>query len=1339
MRSYIRIIIPLIVIIFLFVSAADATRPQDYKLKEGDLISAIFSDDPDVYIINEHGYKRLFLNPEIFSFYGHLGGFLNVKLVTPEVRDAFETSSLFRNCEEDDVKVYGIAVSDEDAGVLHWVDTSGEQAVTDDPDFFKKVFCINEKEFDWYPKGQLLESVNEVPKYTRVEKITICHYPPGDPGNPHTLIISKSALEAHLAHGDTIGPCEEPEPSPTPTPTPPITSCEVNIDCGAESCSQSGNACQEIKNTCQEGNCFSATTEYVGYICTNSRCVNRCGDGFCSSWESRTICPEDCVAPTEPGACVDPDGHLPREERVYVKGEKDGRAVDCCADLPTPDNPRSACNKKIGKQDEGQSLWESFCRDGKSMSFHYICPYGCKDGACIRESEVGPGVSPLKQLCIDSDGGKEYYVKGTVSDENAWSHDDYCMTPVLNDEGQIITTYDTQVESCEAGNTCYINEGICIDEDPSDPWRYWTMAFSHGKCPYGCRDGACIGETGEIIEPAPVSGLPDIVAPANLINFIAIGGNGQVNLSWTNPPDEDFTGVKIVRQTGDYPTRNSGISVYSGAGTSYSDSGLINGTTYYYKAFAYDEVPNYSLGVGTFATPTIPVSPPQFLLKWDSLGSSEGQLRNPRAITTDSSNNVYIIGYYPQVVKFTSDGVFITEWGSRGSDDGQFGNPFDIAVDTDDNVYVVDHQNHRIQKFTSVGTFITKWGSQGAGDGQFFSPSNIAVDTSNNVYVADNGNYRIQKFTSDGVFITEWGSYGTGDEQFYDLSYLATDTNDNVYAVDSNRPRIQKFTSDGVFITRWGSEGSGDYWLELSDGQYHEELDGKFNNPQGIAVDASNNVYVVDTHFNRIQKFTSDGVFITKWGSQGTGDGQFYYPWDIAIDTSGNIYVTESSPNQRIQKFTPSHTAFLGLGQRLASINRLFKDIQSQVVAVFAAALELLPPGLTPDSPFYFLDTITEAIGTFFTFGDLKKAERHMALAAERLAEVNAVAEKGKPELVEKTLERYENQLEKALSRVERAKTKGENTVEVTETISEATQKHIGILEEVLEKVPEQAKSAIEQAMTVSAEGSERAVEAVSSGQSFEVLKAKCLESGAPPNVCESMEQALQSTRPLRTLCLEQGGTQEMCDMFPRENFRSFKQIEDFCLESGGPPEICSSLEGRCRELGITTADQCFRVLSISTVTTFTAAEVRSVPAREIDPDCPRGHVTYGTIKSCCVDSDIGLTSNPIQNHYYTKGTLECKVIDTADGTMISHTIDTDSCEGNKLIERKYDNVHKASFEEYVCPNGCQDGACIGEGTEGSERYRTIRYYTPEGTMIEYLETPEGAIERSRVEPPGEE
>lgn len=137
------------------------------NLIEGDSISAGGSADPDIYIANSYGYKRLFLNPVIFNFYGHLGGFAKVKNVALATRDVLVTSGLFRNCETNDQRVYGVEVTGEDTGLLHWVNTSGAQAVQDDYDFFKKVFCINTNEFNWYPKGSDYTSVNQVPNYSR--------------------------------------------------------------------------------------------------------------------------------------------------------------------------------------------------------------------------------------------------------------------------------------------------------------------------------------------------------------------------------------------------------------------------------------------------------------------------------------------------------------------------------------------------------------------------------------------------------------------------------------------------------------------------------------------------------------------------------------------------------------------------------------------------------------------------------------------------------------------------------------------------------------------------------------------------------------------------------------------------------------------------------------------------------------------------------------------------------------------------------------------------------------------------------------------------------------------
>jgi hypothetical protein len=242
---FLLVAVPAIGLFFLLnTKQVYAVKPSDHGLKEGDLISAIFSNDPDVYIINQYGYKRLFLNPEIFKFYGHLGGFMNVKLVAPEVRDAFPTSGLFRDCEMNDPKVYGVEVSGEDTGKLRWVDVSANSAVADDPEFFHKVFCINQQEFSWYPKSAEFKSVKDVPKYERanqestatsveqvssgaslknIGQVVICHYPPGNSSAANTIIVDASALKVHLAHGDTVGACPVATPTITPTSMPSIT------------------------------------------------------------------------------------------------------------------------------------------------------------------------------------------------------------------------------------------------------------------------------------------------------------------------------------------------------------------------------------------------------------------------------------------------------------------------------------------------------------------------------------------------------------------------------------------------------------------------------------------------------------------------------------------------------------------------------------------------------------------------------------------------------------------------------------------------------------------------------------------------------------------------------------------------------------------------------------------------------------------------------------------------------------------------------------------------------------------------------------------------------------
>ncbi len=142
--------------------SGQAAKPTDYGLKEGDMISAFLYGDPDIFIVNNNGFKRLFLNEVIFGFYGHLGGFPSVKPVTTAVRDAFATSLLFKNCETNDSQVWALEVTGSDTGRLHRLDVAHEVAISQDPNFDKKTFCINNNEFNWYPKGTPYISLSQV-------------------------------------------------------------------------------------------------------------------------------------------------------------------------------------------------------------------------------------------------------------------------------------------------------------------------------------------------------------------------------------------------------------------------------------------------------------------------------------------------------------------------------------------------------------------------------------------------------------------------------------------------------------------------------------------------------------------------------------------------------------------------------------------------------------------------------------------------------------------------------------------------------------------------------------------------------------------------------------------------------------------------------------------------------------------------------------------------------------------------------------------------------------------------------------------------------------------------
>ncbi len=310
------------------------------------------------------------------------------------------------------------------------------------------------------------------------------------------------------------------------------------------------------------------------------------------------------------------------------------------------------------------------------------------------------------------------------------------------------------------------------------------------------------------------------------------------------------------------------------------------------------ELPGYGKWEGTVTVPagqtvyavaTLAAFKYEFVTKWGSAGTGDGQFGWAYGIAADASGNIYVAdsGNH-RIQKFSSTGAFMGRWGTWGTGDATFKDPEGVATDST-YFYATDGNNHRVQKFASGGQFLAKWGVFGSGNGQMNWPRGIAVDGSGYIYITESNGHRIQKFTTSGGFVAKWGSQGSGDGQFDHPYGIAVDkAGGNVYVVDGySNNRIEKFDSNGVFIRKWGSAGSGD---------------GQFSGPMGIAVDSYGYVYVADYHNSRIQKFTPDGEFVTKWGSRGSGDGQFNGPSAVAVDGTGFVYVMDLN-NYRVQKF----------------------------------------------------------------------------------------------------------------------------------------------------------------------------------------------------------------------------------------------------------------------------------------------------------------------------------------------------------------------------------------------------------------------------------------------------
>ena len=226
-------------------------------------------------------------------------------------------------------------------------------------------------------------------------------------------------------------------------------------------------------------------------------------------------------------------------------------------------------------------------------------------------------------------------------------------------------------------------------------------------------------------------------------------------------------------------------------------------------------------------------------------------------------------------------------------------------------VYVADTANATIRAISSAGVVTTFAGSttgrgntDGTGTAATFSyPVGLALDSSGNLYVADATNDTIRKITSAGVVTTFVGGAGfagstdaTGTAARFNYpTGVTVDSSGNVYVADTTNNTIRKITSGGAVSTLAGVAGLSGY----ADGA---GIAAMFNQPGGLALDSSGNLYVADTGNSAIRRVTPAGVVTTFAGlptvaglEDATGTAAlFNQPKALAFDSSGNLWVADT-------------------------------------------------------------------------------------------------------------------------------------------------------------------------------------------------------------------------------------------------------------------------------------------------------------------------------------------------------------------------------------------------------------------------------------------------------------
>jgi len=312
-----------------------------------------------------------------------------------------------------------------------------------------------------------------------------------------------------------------------------------------------------------------------------------------------------------------------------------------------------------------------------------------------------------------------------------------------------------------------------------------------------------------------------------------------------------------------------------------------------------------------------------------------GGLNSPGSLAVDSAGNVWVANYFGGVVsEFFPTGVPAATAGFPGEGLEQ---SYGIAVDGSDNVWVTNEQsvtaanNHHtgsVSEFSSTGVEQSGYGYTGGG---VYYPVAAAADSNGDIWIADYGSSSATLLdgNNNGSAISGSGGYAPSALTF--AYAVAVDASHNAwFAIEGGAARVTPKGAVSIFSCCNDPEGiavdpSGNVWIadynasaviELAPGgsvAHRTVLMGGNGGPQGIAVDGAGNVWAANYYGNSLVELAGSSAAVIS-PALGYGlDAPVKEPYGVAIDASGNLWLSNAGYNAITQSYVDTITQFVGL------------------------------------------------------------------------------------------------------------------------------------------------------------------------------------------------------------------------------------------------------------------------------------------------------------------------------------------------------------------------------------------------------------------------------------------